>query len=140
MKLHIKKIQEDAKLPTRAHHNDAGVDLYANERVTVPVGEIGRIKTGIAIEIPEGHAGLCWDKSGLSTKYGIKVLAGVIDSGYRGELVLGVINFGKESYTFQKGDKVMQMLIQKVELLEVEEVKELTDSHRGSSGFGSTGK
>jgi dUTP pyrophosphatase len=140
MKLKIMKLRDNAVVPTRAHHDDAGIDLYANETVTIPQGEIGRIKTGIAIEIPEGYVGLCWDKSGLSTKYGIKVLAGVIDSGFRGELLLGVINLGKEAYTFEKGHKVMQMLIQKVELWEIEEVTELSSSLRGEGSFGSTGK
>ncbi|OHA92361.1 MAG: hypothetical protein A3J09_02745 [Candidatus Zambryskibacteria bacterium RIFCSPLOWO2_02_FULL_51_21] len=92
------------------------------------------------MEIPEGYVGLCWDKSGLSMNHGIKVLAGVIDSGFRGELVMAVINLGKEAYTFKKGDKVMQMLMQKVEQVEITEVNELSDSARGEKGFGSTGK
>ena len=92
------------------------------------------------MEIPEGYVGLCWDKSGLSMKNGIKVLAGVIDAGFRGELVMGVINLGKEEYTFEKGHKVMQMLVQPVEIVDIKEAEELSDTSRGLGGFGSTGK
>lgn len=140
MKIKIKKIDPDAKIPSYAHPGDAGMDMFANEAVTIGPGEVGRIKSGISVEIPEGFVGLCWDKSGLSMNNKIKVLGGVIDSGYRGEIVYGVINLGKEPYTFEKGHKVTQMLIQKVENPEIEEVEGLTDTSRGEGGFGSTGK
>lgn len=140
MKLQIKKLHKDAVVPSYAHVGDAGLDLYSIENVTVPKGKVGRIRTGICIAIPDGYVGLCWDKSGLSMNHGIKVLAGVIDSGFRGELVLGVINLGKEDYTFEKGHKVMQMLIQKVETANIEVVGELDNTSRGKKGFGSTGK
>ncbi len=116
------------------------MNLYAAERVVVEPGNIARIRSGVAVEIPEGHVGLCWDRSSLSMNHGIKVIAGVIDSGFRGELVMAVINLGKEEYTFEKGHKVMQMLIQKVENAEIKEVSELSESARGEKGFGSTGK
>ena len=138
--LKIKKIHPEAKAPAYAHPYDAGIDLFALEDTTVDVSKIARIRTGIALEIPDGYAGLCWDKSGLSMTYGIKVLAGVIDSGFRGELVLAVINLGQEPYTFEKGHKVMQMIIQKVEQVEIVESKELSETSRGEKGFGSTGK
>lgn len=140
MQLKVKKVDPEAKLPTYAHPGDAGMDLFALESVEVSVGEVARIRTGFSIEIPEGYVGLCWDKSGLSMNHGIKVLAGVIDSGFRGELVLAVINLGKEKYIFEKGHKIMQMLVQKVESPEIVEVEELKDSARGNKGFGSTGK
>ena len=140
MKLKVKKVHPEAKLPSYAHPYDAGMDLFALEEVTVGVGEIGRVRTGLAVEVPEGYVGLCWDKSGLSMSHGIKVLAGVLDSGFRGELVLAVINLGKEPYTFKKGHKVMQMLVQKVENPEIVEAEELAESVRGKKGFGSTGK
>lgn len=140
MQLKVKKLSPDAVLPSYAHIWDAGMDLYANETVKLAPGEIGRIKSGIAVEIPDGYVGLCWDKSGLSINSGIKVLAGVIDSGFRGELVFGVINLGKNSYTFEKGHKVMQMLVQPVEHMEIVESEELSGSDRGEKGFGSTGK
>ncbi|OHB15278.1 MAG: deoxyuridine 5'-triphosphate nucleotidohydrolase [Candidatus Zambryskibacteria bacterium RIFOXYC1_FULL_39_10] len=140
MKLKVKKLNSEAKLPAYNYHGDAGMDLFALETVRVEPGEIARIRSGIAVEIPEGCVGLCWDKSGKSINHGIKVLAGVIDSGFRGELVMGVINLSKESYTFEKGHKVMQMLIQKVEYVDIEEVENLSEAERGEHGFGSTGK
>ena len=140
MKLKVKKVHPEAKLPSYAHPHDAGMDLFALEDVKIKPGEIARIRSGVAMEIPEGYVGLCWDKSGLSMKNGIKVLAGVIDSGFRGELVMGVINLGKEEHTFEKGHKVMQMLLQPVEIADITEVDELSDTSRGEGGFGSTGK
>ena len=136
----VRKLNPEAKIPSYAHPGDAGMDLYALDEVLVPVGKVARIRTGIAIEIPTGYVGLCWDKSGLSMNSGIKVLAGVVDSSFRGELVLAVINLGGEDYTFKKGDKVMQMLIQPVESPEIVEANELSDTARGEKGFGSTGK
>jgi len=136
----FKKLYPDSKLPAYATQGDAGMDVFALENTTVALGEIGKVKTGVAVEIPEGFVGLVWDKSGLSMKHGIKTLGGVIDSSYRGEVIVGVINLGKEAYTFEKGHKVAQMLIQKVEHVEIIEAEELSDSERGEGGFGSTGK
>jgi dUTP pyrophosphatase len=141
MLIRVKKLDSGAKLPAYAHASDAGMDFFANAEVTVAPGQIGRVPTGVAMEIPEGYVGLFWDKSGLSMTHGIKVLGGVIDAGYRGELVLGVINLGVETYTFEKGHKVMQLLIQPIVCAEITEVSELDDNTtRGASGFGSTGK
>lgn len=116
------------------------MDLFALETIEVPAKSSARIRTGIALEIPDGYVGLCWDKSGLAMNHGIKVLGGVIDSGYRGELILGVSNLSNTSYRFEKGHKVMQLLIQAVESPEIIEVNELSDTDRGAGGFGSTGK
>lgn len=140
MEIKVKKIHPDAKLPTYAHHGDAGFDLYAIESVTVPAGERVLVSTGIAIEIPEGYVGLIWDKSGLSMNHGLKNLGGVIDAGYRGEIKAGFVNLSKQDYTITVGHKVAQMLIQKVERAEIKEVEELSDTTRGHGGFGSTGK
>ncbi|MCX6713784.1 MAG: dUTP diphosphatase, partial [Candidatus Vogelbacteria bacterium] len=85
MKIKVKKLDLEAKLPSYAHLGDAGMDIYALEDVVLKSGERARIKTGIAIEIPNGFVGLVWDKSGISTNHGLKTLAGVVDSGYRGE-------------------------------------------------------
>ncbi|MCK5026890.1 MAG: dUTP diphosphatase, partial [Candidatus Pacebacteria bacterium] len=95
---------------------------------------------GIAMEIPEGYVGLIWDKSGLAIKQGLKVLGGVIDSGYRGEVMVGMINLTNKTYTIAEGHKVAQMIIQKTEMVEIEEVEELSDAQRGDKGFGSSGK
>ncbi len=140
MQLKIKKIHPEAKLPIYAHPYDAGMDLFALEETKLKPSEITKVRTGIAAEIPEGYVGLCWDKSGLATKYGITVLAGVIDSGYRGEILIAVVNLSKEEYIFEKGHKVTQMLIQPVQSMEIIESEELSDTSRGEGGFGSTGK
>ncbi len=140
MNIKVKKLHPDAIIPNIAHEGDAGSDLFATESVTLNPGERGQVPTGLALELPLGYAALIWDKSGLSHKAGIKTLGGVIDSGYRGEIMVGVINLGVEPYTFEKGHKVAQFLIQKVETPIFEEVIELSDTSRGEGGFGSTGK
>ena len=140
MQINIKKLHQDAKLPAYAHHGDAGMDFFALERTVLKPGEHVAIRTGISMEIPRGFVGLFWDKSGLSIKEGLKLLGGVIDAGYRGEIMIGMINLNKQEYVFETGHKVAQMLIQKVELPEIVEVEELGNSSRGRSGFGSTGK
>jgi dUTP pyrophosphatase len=140
MNVKVKKLDPEAKLPSYAHAGDAGMDLFALEESTIKAGTSGRVRTGISMEIPDGFVGLCWDKSGLSMNHNIKVLAGVLDAGYRGELVLGVFNLGKEDYVFEKHDKVMQILVQPVVRVEIVEADELSDSSRGIGGFGSTGK
>ncbi len=138
--LKIKRLTEDAKIPNCAHPGDAGLDLYATEDVTLVPNERKAVPTGIAMEIPDGYAGLMWDKSGLSIKHGLKTLGGVIDSGYRGEVLVGIINLSGEEYTIRKGEKIAQMIIQKKETIEVEEASELSETARGEGGFGSTGK
>lgn len=136
----VKKLHPEAKMPTYAHAGDAGMDLYAIEDTEVLTGQVVKVKSGLAMEIPEGFVGLCWTKSGLANNHKIKISSGVIDSGYRGEVLMGVINLGTEPYLFHKGDKVLQMLIQRVEHPELIEAEELTDTSRGEGGFGSTGK
>ncbi len=139
MNLHIKKLHQDAKVPTFAHATDAGMDLYSLEAVTILPMVRMQVATGIAVQIPGGYVGLIWDKSGLSHKKGLKVLGGVIDAGYRGEVMIGVVNLGTEPIVFETGDKVAQMLIQKVEHPEIVEVTELSEADRGTGAFGSTG-
>ena len=114
--------------------------MYALDELTIPAGGRALVSTGIALEIPSGFVGLIWDKSGLSIKNGLKTLGGVVDAGYRGEVKVGIVNLSNEDYALQAGDKVAQMLIQKVEQPVVEEVDELSDTSRGTGGFGSTGK
>lgn len=140
MNIKVKKLHPDAQIPNIVHEGDAGCDLFATESITLNPRERGQVPTGLALELPLGYVSLIWDKSGVSHKGGIKTLGGVIDSGYRGEIQVGVINLGEESYTFEKGHKVAQMLIQKIESPTFEEVEELTDTSRGEGGFGSTGK
>lgn len=139
MKLKVKKLRPDAKLPTRAHPDDAGLDIYCCEEITLPPNETTKVPTGVAYAVPEGYAGLIWDKSSVGFK-GIKTLGGVLDSGYRGELFVALHNLHDEPYTFDAGHKIAQMLIQKVELWELEEASELSETDRGEGAFGSTGK
>ena len=139
MKLLIQKLHPDAMTPTFAHPEDAGMDLYALEAVVIPPGARVQVPTGIACAIPLGYAGLFWDTSGLSHKRGLKVVGGVIDAGYRGELLVGLMNLGSEPHTLGKGDKITQMLIQKVEHPELVVVETLDATVRGEGGFGSTG-
>ena len=139
-KIKIKKIHPEAIIPRYAYHSDAGSDLFTVESLELEPGERKSVPLGLAIEIPDGYVGLIWDKSGLSHKYGIKTFGGVIDAGYRGEIHIGVINLSDKFFSFEKGHKIGQLLIQKVEQVKFEEVDELTDSSRGAGGFGSTGK
>ncbi len=140
MQLKIKKLHPDAKIPSYAHEGDAGMDLYALERVEIAPMQRVQVRTGIATEFPSGYVGLFWDKSGLSHKHGLKTLGGVLDAGYRGELLVGVVNLSNETYVLEKHHKVCQMLLQPVIFPEVAETTELSDSARGEGGFGSTGK
>ena len=140
MKLRMKKLHPDARILPKAYAGDAGIDLCAVEAVVIAPHDRARVPTGLAVEIPSGHVGLVWDKSGLAVKQGITVLAGVIDEGYRGELVLCLANVSNEPQTIEKGQKAAQLLIQKVEHVEVEEAQALSESDRGERGFGSSGK
>ncbi|MFZ2038495.1 MAG: dUTP diphosphatase [Minisyncoccia bacterium] len=140
MKLKIKKLDPDAKIPKYAHHDDAGLDLYTIKTIVLKVGERFPIPTGLAMEIPEGYVGLIWDKGGLAVNHGIKTIAGVVDSTYRGEILVAVMNLGDKDFTFEKGHKVAQMIIQKKETAEFEEVDELCCTVRGEGRLGSTGK
>ena len=129
------------RIPSYHYEGDAGLDLYTSETVTLEPGEIKSIPTRIALEIPKGYVGLVWDKSGLAMKRGLKVLGGVVDSGYRGEIIIGMVNLSKESYRFARGEKVAQMVIQEKEFVVIEEVEELEEeTDRGEKGFGSSGK
>ncbi len=139
MKLKIKKLDKQAILPKREHEGDAGLDLYSIMNLEIAPNERVKIGTGIAMSLPLNYVGLLWDKSGLASKEGLKVLGGVIDAGYRGEIIVAIINLSENKYKVEKGQKIAQLLIQKVELPEVCEVSELEDTKRGFGGFGSTG-
>lgn len=138
--LKIIRLDKDIPEPAYARPGDACFDLLSRELVTVAPNERVQVKTGLKMEIPEGFVGFIWDKSGLSHKNGLKTLGGVVDSSYRGEVMVGVVNLSKEPYTFEKGHKVAQMCIQKREEVTIVEVEELSETTRGEGGFGSTGK
>ena len=148
--LKVKKLHPDAKLPVRAKEFDAGMDIFALESFELAKYERKLVKTGIAIEIPEGYSGELKEKSGLATKYGLQVLAGIVDTGYTGEILVclhnprgHIIKDGKkifnEKIKFEAGQKICQLVLEKIDLPEIVEVEELSDSDRGDGGFGSTG-
>jgi len=139
-KLLVKKLDPEAIVPTKANRLDAGYDLYASSDVQVPSLEWVAVKTGISMAIPEGHVGLIWPRSGLAFKNGIDVFAGVIDSGYRGEIAAILFNAGDECFEIQKGNRIAQILIQKIEDFELLEVDDLDKTERDKGGFGSSGK
>lgn len=140
MELQVQKLHPDAKVPSFAHDTDAGMDVYCVEEMTVAPSQRVQIRTGIALGIPKGYVGLIWDKSGIAHKAGLKTLGGVVDSGYTGEVFVGIFNTSTETHTFLAGDKVAQILIQKIEQPAVVEVASLAASERGTGAFGSTGK
>ncbi len=139
MKLKIKKLKEDAKLPTYHHPGDIGMDMYSMETVTVKPGEHHRFWHGFALEFPEGYGAIVMDKGSIS-KAGLIHMGGVYDAGYRGEYNTLLVNLSDQAYTFEEGDKVAQLVIIPVVIAELEETDTLSDSARGMGMFGSTGK
>ena len=144
MELKIKKVRENAKIPTRATSGSAGMDLYAciDEPITLKKGDKAVIPTGIAIGLDDPYyAAFIYARSGLAIKHGIGLLnsVGVIDSDYRGEICVGVIKQTDPEYTIEPFERIAQMVIKPVELPEIVEVQELDDTDRGAGGFGSTG-
>ena len=131
--------EEGLEAPSYAHPGDAGFDLRARCGLVLPAGEKALAPTGLRLAIPEGYAGLVWDRSGLAAKHGIHCLAGVIDSGYRGEVKVVLQNLGREPFTVERGMRIAQMLIQPVARAELVRVEDLEESSRGAGGFGSTG-
>lgn len=140
--LKVKRIDKEVPLPSYAHRGDAGLDLFSSEDVVLKPFERRLVGTGIKIEIPEGYAGFVQPKSGRAAKEGLSIVntPGLIDSGYRGEVKVILINLDPEKdIVIRKGEKIAQLVIQKVEEVEVVEVEELSNSSRGEGGFGSTG-
>lgn len=142
MGLPVRRLDDRARLPTRAHPGDAGLDLYALEEAMLSPGERGSVRTGIAVEIPEGHAGLVLPRSGLARRHGISVVnaPGLIDAGYRGEVQVLLLNTDRsEAFAISGGDRIAQLVIISVHTPEVLEVDALALSERGAGGFGSSG-
>ena len=129
-------------VPSYAQPGDAGADLRSAEALTIPAGERRLVKTGIAIALPAGYVGLVHPRSGLALKHGITVLnaPGTVDAGYRGEIMVTLINTSKEHFEISVGDRIAQLLIQEVVQAKFLLVDKLPDSDRGQSGFGSTGR
>lgn len=140
MRMKVKRVHPDAKLPSYAHEGDAGLDIFALESCTLKAGERKTLRTGISYELEPGFVSLIWDKSGLASKHGLKTMAGVIESNYRGELMIVLLNTSDVDYQIEKGDKIAQMLIQPITTANVEEAEELSEANRGTGSFGSSGK
>jgi dUTP diphosphatase len=127
-------------LPEYATEGAAGADLRASSRTVLQPGTRAAVPTGIHVEIPPGHVGLVWPRSGLAVRHGIDTLAGVIDSDYRGEVKVVLVNHGAETVTLEPGDRIAQLLVQRVERARFETSAALAPSGRDDGGFGSTGR
>jgi dUTP pyrophosphatase len=141
--LRIAKLKDGATLPSRAHRGDAGLDLYACEAAHLGPGERWSVGTGVAVEIPEGHAGLVLPRSGLARDHGISLVnsPGLIDAGYRGEVRVLLLNTDPaEVFRIEPGERIAQLVIAPVALAEPVEVESLGESVRGDGGFGSSGR
>ncbi len=143
MTLRVTRLDPGARLPARAYARDAGLDLHALEAAVLEPGERASVRTGIAIEIPAGHAGLLLPRSGLAAHHGIAIVnaPGLIDSGYRGEVRVLLLNTDRQSpFTIAPGDRIAQLVLVRVETPPVVEVDQLARSDRGAGGFGSSGR
>jgi dUTP pyrophosphatase len=139
----VARLQSEAVLPTRAHEGDAGLDLYACEAAHIGPGERWSVGTGIAVEIPEGHAGLILPRSGLAREHGIALVnsPGLIDAGYRAEVRVLLLNTDPaETFRIAAGDRIAQLVLTPVALADPVESAELGESARGEGGFGSSGR
>jgi dUTP pyrophosphatase len=140
--LRVRRLDKRAVLPNRAHPGDAGLDLHALDEATLEPGQRAAIPTGIAVEIPTAHAGLVLPRSGLALRHGIALVnaPGLIDSGYRGELRVLLLNTDRVTpFRIAAGDRIAQLLVLRAEISSVLEVQELSVSARGAGGFGSSG-
>jgi len=141
MKIPVVRRDSMNPLPSRAHTSDAGADLVASEAVRLAPGERTLVGTGLSLAIPQGHAGFVLPRSGIAVRDGVTVLnaPGLIDSGYRGEIKVALINHGSEDFEIAVGDRIAQLVVMAVETPEFVEVEDLEATERGSGGFGSTG-
>lgn len=133
-----KKLDPRALLPHRAHSTDSGADLFALERTVLPAHTVVKVRTGIAVELPENTSGIIWGKSSVESK-GIKAMAGLVDAPYRGELLVCMYNLNDSEFVFEAGQKVAQLVVLPTLYPSFEEADELSGTARGTGGFGSTG-
>lgn len=138
--IRFKKLHPDAKLPTRGSEQAAGLDLYSIEPVTIDSGKCVAIRTGISAAVRVGFYGRVAPRSGLAVEYGIGVLAGVVDSDYRGEIICVLINHGDITVQLDRGTRIAQLIIEVIIIPKPEWANSLEDTARGSAGFGSTDK
>jgi dUTP diphosphatase len=143
IELEIKLLDEDLPMPRYQHQGDAGLDLPSRIDLIIDPGERATVPTGIAVAIPRGYAGFVLPRSGLASRHGIALVnsPGLVDSGYRGEMAIVLINTDKhEPFQIKRGDRIAQLVIQRVEDVVLKRSEELSETSRGSGGFGSTGK
>ena len=142
MDLAVKLLHPLARLPLRAHPGDGGADLFSVEELTIPPGERREVGTGIALAVPAGYAGFVQPRSGLAFKHGIMVVnsPGLIDAGYRGEVRIALYNSGREPFVIAVGERIAQLVVQRVEEPSFFAAEELPDTVRGTGGFGSSGR
>jgi dUTP pyrophosphatase len=143
VELRITRLRDEATLPSRAHEGDAGLDLHACEAAHIGPGERWSVATGIAVEIPDGHAGLVVPRSGLARQHGIALVnaPGLIDAGYRGEISVLLLNTDPaETFRIEPGDRIAQLVVTPVAIVEPVEAGSLAESARGDGGFGSSGR
>jgi dUTP pyrophosphatase len=143
VRLRVQRLDPAAKLPTHAHEGDAGYDLYSIEAVDLAPGERAMVRTGIAVEVSNGHAALVLPRSGTAAKHGISVVngPGLVDSSYRGEVRVLLLNTDRsEPFHIDPGDRIAQLILVRVETPPVEDAGSLNESARGEGGFGSTGR
>jgi dUTP pyrophosphatase len=142
MRVPLQQLDSGLTPPTQAHPGDAGVDLMAAESLTLGPGERATVGTGVAVAIPAGFAGLVTPRSGLAHRHGLGVVnaPGVVDSGYRGEIRVILVNHGAEAVSIARGDRIAQLLVIPVASVGFDLVTDLAPSERGSGGFGSTGR
>jgi len=143
VRLPFRRLDPAAVLPSRAHEGDAGLDLRALEAVTLAPGARAMVRTGLAVELPPGHAGLVLPRSGLAARHGIALVnaPGLIDAGFRGELQVLLLNTDREAaFSVAPGDRIAQLVVVAVAAPEPVEVEELAGSARGAGGFGSSGR
>jgi dUTP pyrophosphatase len=133
-------VGEGGSLPEYSSTGAAGADLRASAAVAIAPGARAAVPTAIRLQIPPGHVGLVWPRSGLAVRHGIDTLAGVIDSDYRGEVRVVLVNHGDEPFRVEKGDRIAQILVQRVERAAFTAVPSIDDTDRGGGGFGSTGR
>lgn len=140
--LDVRRLDPDLALPGYAHPGDAGLDLYAADTTTLQPGERALVPCGIVVAVPEGHVGLVHPRSGLAVDHGLTVLnaPGTIDVGYRGELKVLLVNLGQDAVEIRHGERIAQLLLLPVALVDVREVDRLDSTARGAGGFGSTGR
>lgn len=136
----VQLLNSIAKVPTKNNSNDAGWDLYSTVDTIISPKQRKTVSTGIALEMPDNMAGLIWPRSGLSVKHGIDVLAGVVDSGYRGQIMVCLYNTSDENVVINTGDRIAQIIFQGVPRVMISVQPTLGSSQRGEHGFGSSGK